>query len=92
MLLPLFTVYDSKVESYQKPFVAEHKGHAIRDLERVVNDNTTTIGQYPSDFTLFEIGSFDSSTGEIKMHEAKISLGVASQYVNKTPPEPIQGK
>lgn len=81
MLSPIFTVYDSKVESYQPPFTAQHKGYALRDFERASNDSSTSIGQYPSDYTLFEIGTFNTQTGKITQHEAKISLGTALEFV-----------
>lgn len=81
MIQKIFTVYDSKIESYQSPFTANHKGYALRDFERVANDKSTQIGQYPSDFTLFEIGEYDTQTGKITTHDAKISLGIALEFV-----------
>lgn len=81
MIQTIFTVYDSKVETYQSPFFAIHKGYALRDFEKVANDKSTSIGQYPSDYTLFAIGTFDTSTGKINQYEAKQSLGVASEFV-----------
>ena len=39
------------------------------------------MGTHPSDYTLFEIGEFDTDSGRIKEYEAKKSLGVALDYV-----------
>jgi hypothetical protein len=81
MLQKIYTVYDSKVETYLSPFISSHKGQALRDFERVANDSQTTVGQYPADFTLFEIGEFDTVTGKIHHYEAKQSLGIAIEFV-----------
>lgn len=84
MLHYIFSVYDSKVDTFQNPFTAQHKGYALRDFERVANDKSTAIGSYPSDYTLFEIGTFNTQTGEIKQHDAKISLGTAIEFIKET--------
>ena len=81
MIQKIFTVYDSKVESFQSPFSATHKGYALRDFERVANDPKTAIGEYPADYTLFEIGEFDTATGKLTHHEAKQSLGTALEFI-----------
>lgn len=81
MKLVIFSVYDSKVQSYANPFYANHRGEALRGLEEVANDKTHNIGKYPADFTLFELGNFDSDTGKFVLHSTPISLGVAIEYV-----------
>lgn len=84
MLQKIFTIYDSKVESYQSPFTAIHKGYALREFENVSNDPKTAIGQYPADYTLFEIGEFNTTTGSITQHEVKQSLGTAIEFVKNS--------
>lgn len=79
----IFSVYDSKVNSYLNPFFTNHAGNALRDFERVANDIQTQVGQFPADFTLFEIGEFDTETGVISNYEAKKSLGLALEFVKQ---------
>lgn len=73
-------VHDSKVGAYLQPFFMRSKGEATREWESVVNNPETQFHKYPGDFTLFEIGIFDEETGNIKVHEAKISYGTALEY------------
>lgn len=77
----VFTVYDSKAEAYLPPFLAQTKGQALRSFADLANDKSTNVGKYPEDFTLFELGEYDSIRGEYSMLQAKISLGVASEFV-----------
>jgi hypothetical protein len=80
----MFTIYDSVSEIYEKPLVARTKGEFLRDFARAVNDPNTTLAQNPADFTCFLIGEWDDVTGAIKMYDAKINLGLASEYKSNT--------
>nr|QJB20794.1 MAG: nonstructural protein [Microvirus sp.] len=83
-MLSVFSVFDVKVGSYSPPFFMAHKGLAIRAFTDLVNDGSSSISKYSSDFILFEIGSFDEHSGCVKMHESFINLGVALDYKNKS--------
>lgn len=76
----VYTCYDSKTEIYMTPFMARNMGEALRSFQDAVNDPKTTISQHPEDYTLFEIASYDDSTGTYKPHHAKISMGVAIEF------------
>lgn len=79
----LFSVYDVKAEAYGKPFFIDSRGLALRSFSEVASDLTSEIGKYPSDFTLFELGSYDVRTGFFDLHKTPISLGVAIEFVSK---------
>lgn len=85
----MYTAYDSKVELYLPPFFMRTRGEAVRAWETAVNDPQTQMCRHPDDFTLFEIGEFDDSTGCVEMYGAKISLGLALEFkekpINKLP-------
>jgi len=94
MVNKMYTVYDSKAEAFLVPFFMRTKGEALRAWQQAVNDEQTQFSKYPSDFTLFEIGEYDDSTGTVVMHEAKISLGSALEFkkvvdVVSTPVAPV---
>lgn len=80
MVSKVYTVYDSKVEAYMQPFLMQTKGQAIRAFSDSVNDESTQFFKHPEDFTLFEIGEYDDASGVYKMHDARISLGVAIEF------------
>ena len=81
MLLKLFTIFDSKAEAFQQPFSAQSTGAAIRMFSDIAQDQKHPIGQHPEDYTLFEIGTFNPLSAEIKISEAKTSLGTALEHV-----------
>lgn len=80
MVLKVLAVYDSKVEAYLSPFFMRSRGEALRGFESAVNDPQTSFCRYPADYTLFEIGEFDESTGRIAPHQAYVDLGNAVQF------------
>jgi len=83
--MKLFTVYDSKTESYGKPFCMLTKGEALRGFADVANDPQTQICKYPADFTLFELGDWDDATAAFFIHETKINLGTANEFKKEIP-------
>lgn len=81
--LKMFSVYDAKISMYMQPFFMVATGMALRGWETSVNDPQTNFHKYPSDFTLFEIGSFDESTGQVEMLKSWINLGSALEFKHK---------
>ena len=84
MLLKMYSLYDSKTEAYIAPFYSKAKGDAIRQVTQIVNDPNSKhdFGKYPEDFTLFEVGVFDDTTGMIMPHSANESLGCLVNFKN----------
>lgn len=80
MMLKVFCIYDSKIKDYVQPFYMHHEGEAIRGFENVCNDPNTKFYQYPEDFHLFHLGSFDSATGKFTNLHTPESLGCAIQF------------
>lgn len=63
--MKLFSVYDSKAEMYSAPFVERTHETARRSFLAAVRDDKSAVGQYPHDYALFVIGSFDDTSGVI---------------------------
>lgn len=84
----VFTTFDSKVGAYLQPFVMRSRGEAMRAFESICNDGKSQFSLHPADFTLFEIGEYDEYTGQLEPHEAKISCGLALDFIkgDKIPP------
>lgn len=87
MLFKVFVVYDSKTEVFGQPFFMKSKGEAVRGFTEVSNDQSSTIGKYPSDFTLFELGSFDDACAKFIMHSTPTSIGLALEFLKPSIPE-----
>lgn len=85
----IFSVYDSKADYYSKPVVEINAGVALRSFADAARggNGENAISQHPEDYTLFELGTWDQDKGEIKMHVAKKSLGVALEYAESHEPD-----
>lgn len=90
----IFTVYDSKAEAFLPPFFTTATGLALRMFEDCANNPEHLFGRYPGDYTLFELGTFDSDTGQFELSKTMVNLGVAIAFVKvqstPSPPTPIQ--
>lgn len=70
----LYVLHDSKSETYTAPTLHQARGQAIRSFSDAVNGKEGILSQHPADFTLFEIGTYDLTTGVITSYDAKISV------------------
>jgi len=61
----------------------DSRGLALRSFAEIAKDDTSEIGKYPSDFTLFELGEYDVRTAVFTLHESKVSLGTALEFLPK---------
>jgi hypothetical protein len=59
----MYTLYDSKAEFYSAPFFAPNEQVAIRDFHKLIFVTGAIAPAYASDFTLYEVGSFNSDSG-----------------------------
>lgn len=84
MKINIYTIYDSKATAFLPPFYMQTKGLAIRAFEESVNDPKSSFHKYPNDYQLFEIGTYDDATSEIIMHENKVTLGLAVDYIRQS--------
>jgi hypothetical protein len=87
----MFTVFDSKAETYMPPFFVPSKGLAIRAFEDCVNSEDHHFGKHPSDYTLFELGSFDTDTGLFKTPDRN-PVGNGVEFINPLLPGKLNGQ
>lgn len=89
MKVKMFSVYDRKIESYMSPFYEHHAGSALRSFEGAVTDPKSTFNKHPDDFVLYEVGTWDDSTGKAEMLEHPNNLGAARLFMPETE-QPLQ--
>ena len=77
----LFTIYDEKAEVFLPPFFVPTIGIATRAFVDCINSDDHQFGKHPSDYTLFQLGSFDDSNAELE-HLPKKSIGNGVEFVN----------
>ena len=64
-IYPMFAYRDNKASSFTPPFVCVNVAVAKRDFDYRLN-NDKSMGFSPSDYDLYQLGYFNSTTGEIK--------------------------
>lgn len=84
MNMKIFCVFDSKVGAFMQPFFMQSKGAAIRGFSELVNDKTHSFGKYPSDFTLFELGSWSDQDAKFVQYATPDSLGIGIEFVRSS--------
>ena len=90
MVIKMFSLYDSKAEVFGVPFFMNATGLAVRAFTDLVNDPKSAPSRYPSDFSLFELGSFDDSKALYSPLQAPLCLGVGSSFVKAITPEVLR--
>lgn len=60
----IYSVYDKKAMVFFNPMYVDNAVDATRSFERAINDSNTYLCQYPDDFALYELGSFDEEKGQ----------------------------
>lgn len=63
MIRKVFSVYDEASGAYLPPFHLNTVGQAVRAITDCVNDQNHEFGRHPSDYTLFQLGEYDDTTG-----------------------------
>nr|QJB19352.1 MAG: nonstructural protein [Microvirus sp.] len=76
----IFTIYDSKVESYSPPFYARSVAEGIRTITSTLKNAESQLSQYPEDFSLYHIGTFCDESANIELLEHKSFLGLLSNF------------
>lgn len=83
----LCTIYDSKAEIYKPPMLFPNLPAALRAFTEVAGDTTSDIGRYPEDFSIVEIGSFNTSSGELHKLEPPKFVSTALGLLKQTEDE-----
>lgn len=79
----VFSIFDSKAQAWLQPFFAVNAAVAVRMFERACNDENTDYFRFASDYSLFEVGEWSESRGELVSVEPKVALGVAVEFLKK---------
>lgn len=73
--LTIAAIYDSKINTYGMPIFGLNIGMILREVTAAIMDESSYFNKFPADFTLMEIGIYNSETGIITMHDQKINRG-----------------
>lgn len=71
MKLNLYSVYDTKMEIYAPPYIANNDAIGIRHFGDMAKNDNYPYHMHPKDYVLFQVGIWDDHTGEIKGNPPK---------------------
>jgi len=83
----MFVIHDSKANAYMQPWFLTQRAMAQRAFMDCVNDKEHNFGRHPEDYTLFQIGTFDDQTAEVKWEPPK-SIGNGLEYLKQEEEQP----
>lgn len=87
-MLEMFSIKDDLAGFFMKPFVCRSVVEAQRQIVAFVRQEKSIMAEYPSNFSLYRVGSFDDVSGQIptnlKMPE---HLGTVSAILGMATPE-----
>lgn len=83
MKLIVIAIYDSASNTYTNPYCFRARGEAIREIMTEVNNPKSKFHVNPQDYTLFELGEYDDSTGLMTSLPTPLSLGKAIEFLQK---------
>lgn len=67
MIIKMFSIFDSKMTTFSRPFFEQTEPSAIRVFRDAVNEQNPNNmwNKHPEDFSLFVLADFDDASGEI---------------------------
>lgn len=86
MRLKAFAIFDDKAKAFLPPFFLPERAIAVRTFADCVNNKEHAFGRHPADYSLFQVGDFDTDSGLISPVERGIELihnGLALLNVEK---------
>ena len=81
MQLRVYALLDTKAQYFGIPFFCQSDGEAVRACMEAANDMRSTIGRYPTDFSLFRIGHYDNQTAQLVPVDRPENLGVVLNFL-----------
>lgn len=74
MKLQCYSIYDIKAEIYHVPSYCHNDAHARRMYMSEIGKSQSVFHQFPEDFRIFKVGSFDDSTGMLTPEKTPVML------------------
>ncbi len=77
----IFSIFDQAAEAFLPPFFVPTVAIAERQFKQAANDGSHSFSIHAADYTLFEMGTFNQSTGKFILQPSPISHGLALTYI-----------
>lgn len=77
MIRLIFSVFDQKTNAYLDPVYYRSKGEAVRAMRDALANEDHQFAKHAEDYTLFELGDFDDTTGSFNLYNTPQALAKA---------------
>ena len=77
----MYAFRDTKI-GYMQPFLQQNEAVALRTLKIAVNDEKSQIRAMAEDIQLYQVGTFDDETGEIKANLKFVANAIDHKETN----------
>lgn len=64
-VLPMFSIYDIKAETFFPPMLAGNVAEALRVFGDLLTDAQSKLSKHPTDYRLYRLGEFHVDTGAV---------------------------
>lgn len=81
MKVNIYAIQDSKAGIFLQPFPSINNATALRGFADAANKPDTNVGQHPSDYILFFLGTYDDQDGSFESVKIPVNLGTGNQFV-----------
>lgn len=81
--MKIFSILDVKAKAYLQPVFFANRDVAIRSCQSMLKSKDNQFVEYPEDYSLYELGEFDSMTGVIIAHSVPLLVGQLVDYCSK---------
>lgn len=81
--MKLYAVRDVKAEAYGAPMSIATRGLALRSFGDACLAPKSELGRFPSDYMLYELGTWDPNSGSIVAHNVPVFIASASEMIIK---------
>ncbi len=79
----MYSVFDSKAGAFLTPFFMSTEGMALRAVSDMVKDPKSMFHRHADDFSLYQMGEFEDTTGVIVAQHPQAILNLVSFQVQQ---------
>ncbi len=76
----VYSIFDQASGLYSRPYFCQSDAEAIRFFSDIATDAEHPVGKHPADYTLFRLGIFDDTNGNLT-DEDNTTLGNALERI-----------
>lgn len=78
--LKVYAIYDAAAKAYGPPMVFHTTGLALREFETICRNSDSQLFKSPADFSVWEIGEYETDTGVVESVQQIKAVAQAIEY------------